>query len=206
MQDLTGALPSVVVNNAAGNFISPTERLSANAFKTIVDIVLLGTANVTLEIGKRLIEAEQGKFQSFYFYPNQGSRLCLPRNYCRLCSIWIRICHSIGIVKGWCWSIDKITCSWVGQIRNAVSVGILSVLLSVFYNLALTLSHPDQSTLKEPSHVLTHKVALLVRDGSFYLLAEWAKLKRSLTWLLSCVLTTHRGYLVNKILDTEILT
>jgi len=60
MQDLTGALPSVVVNNAAGNFISPTERLSPNAFKTIVDIVLLGTANVTLEIGKRLIEADQG--------------------------------------------------------------------------------------------------------------------------------------------------
>merc|ERR1719454_698434 len=61
LQDLTdGQLPSVVVNNAAGNFISPTERLSANAFRTIVDIVLLGTANVTLEIGKRLIEAEQG--------------------------------------------------------------------------------------------------------------------------------------------------
>ena len=29
-----------VVNNAAGNFISPTERLSANAFQTILDIVL----------------------------------------------------------------------------------------------------------------------------------------------------------------------
>lgn len=43
-------LPHVVVNNAAGNFISPTERLSPNAFKTIVDIVLLGTANVTLEV------------------------------------------------------------------------------------------------------------------------------------------------------------
>lgn len=43
-------LPHIIVNNAAGNFISPTERLSANAFKTIVDIVLLGTANVTLEV------------------------------------------------------------------------------------------------------------------------------------------------------------
>ena len=31
-------LPSVVVNNAAGNFISPTERLSPNAFKNIIDI------------------------------------------------------------------------------------------------------------------------------------------------------------------------
>jgi 2,4-dienoyl-CoA reductase len=56
-----GRLPSVVINNAAGNFISPTERLSANAFKTIIDIVMLGSANVTLEIGKRLIEADQGK-------------------------------------------------------------------------------------------------------------------------------------------------
>ena len=32
-----------LVNNAAGNFISPTERLSANAFDTIIDIVLKGT-------------------------------------------------------------------------------------------------------------------------------------------------------------------
>lgn len=53
-------LPDVVVNNAAGNFISPTERLSPNAFKTIIDIVLNGTANVTLEAGKRLIKAGKG--------------------------------------------------------------------------------------------------------------------------------------------------
>ena len=33
-------LPTVVIHNAAGNFISPTERLSANAFQTIIDIVL----------------------------------------------------------------------------------------------------------------------------------------------------------------------
>ena len=53
----------MVVNNAAGNFISPTERLSPNAFKTIVDIVLVGSANVTLEFGKRLIDAKQGILQ-----------------------------------------------------------------------------------------------------------------------------------------------
>jgi hypothetical protein len=29
-----------LLNNAAGNFISPTERLSANAFDTVIDIVL----------------------------------------------------------------------------------------------------------------------------------------------------------------------
>ena len=33
----------VLLNNAAGNFISPTENLSSNAFDTIVDIVLTGT-------------------------------------------------------------------------------------------------------------------------------------------------------------------
>lgn len=44
-----------LVNNAAGNFISPTERLSANAFGTIIDIVLKGTANCTLAAGKHWI-------------------------------------------------------------------------------------------------------------------------------------------------------
>lgn len=53
-------LPTVIVNNAAGNFVSPTERLSSNAWKTIVDIVLNGSANVTLDMGKRLIKAKQG--------------------------------------------------------------------------------------------------------------------------------------------------
>ncbi|KAK8401424.1 hypothetical protein O3P69_002890 [Scylla paramamosain] len=53
-------LPTIIINNAAGNFISPSERLSPNAWKTITDIVLNGTAFVTLEAGKRLIKAEQG--------------------------------------------------------------------------------------------------------------------------------------------------
>lgn len=49
----------VLINNAAGNFISPTERLSAHAFSTIIDIVLKGTANCTLAFGKRWIEDKQ---------------------------------------------------------------------------------------------------------------------------------------------------
>lgn len=44
-----------LVNNAAGNFIAPTERLSANAFDTIIDIVLKGTKNCTLALGKKWI-------------------------------------------------------------------------------------------------------------------------------------------------------
>lgn len=49
----------VLVNNAAGNFISPTERLSANAFDTIIDIVLKGTKNCTLAFGKYWIAEQQ---------------------------------------------------------------------------------------------------------------------------------------------------
>ncbi|WP_295793852.1 SDR family oxidoreductase [Mucilaginibacter sp.] len=46
----------VLVNNAAGNFISPTERLSANAFSAIIDIVLKGSVNCSLALGKYWIK------------------------------------------------------------------------------------------------------------------------------------------------------
>jgi NAD(P)-dependent dehydrogenase (short-subunit alcohol dehydrogenase family) len=49
----------VLLNNAAGNFISPTERLSANAFDTVIDIVLKGTKNCTLAFGKHWIDKKQ---------------------------------------------------------------------------------------------------------------------------------------------------
>lgn len=48
-----------VLNNAAGNFISPTERLSHRAFDIVVDIVLRGTYNFTLATGKNWIEKKQ---------------------------------------------------------------------------------------------------------------------------------------------------
>lgn len=47
---------NVLVNNAAGNFISPTERLSNRAIDTIVDIVLKGSYNCTLAFGKYWIQ------------------------------------------------------------------------------------------------------------------------------------------------------
>ena len=46
----------VLVNNAAGNFISPTERLSNRAFDIIINIVLRGTYNCTLAFGKYWID------------------------------------------------------------------------------------------------------------------------------------------------------
>lgn len=49
----------ILLNNAAGNFISPTERLSANAFDTIIDIVLKGSKNCTLALGKHWIDKKE---------------------------------------------------------------------------------------------------------------------------------------------------
>ena len=49
----------VLLNNAAGNFISPTERLSANACDTVFDIVLKGSKNCTLAFGKHWIDSKQ---------------------------------------------------------------------------------------------------------------------------------------------------
>jgi len=45
-----------LVNNAAGNFISPTEKLSHKAFDIVVDIVLKGSYNFSLAVGKYWIE------------------------------------------------------------------------------------------------------------------------------------------------------
>jgi NAD(P)-dependent dehydrogenase (short-subunit alcohol dehydrogenase family) len=49
----------VLLNNAAGNFISPTERLSHRAFDIIINIVLRGTYNCTLAFGKHWIKEKQ---------------------------------------------------------------------------------------------------------------------------------------------------
>jgi NAD(P)-dependent dehydrogenase (short-subunit alcohol dehydrogenase family) len=46
----------VLINNAAGNFISPTKRLSPRAVDAVLNIVLHGTFYTTLEVGKRWIE------------------------------------------------------------------------------------------------------------------------------------------------------
>ncbi len=48
-----------LVNNAAGNFIARTEKLSPNAFNAVVGIVLQGTFYCTLVLGKKWIAARK---------------------------------------------------------------------------------------------------------------------------------------------------
>jgi len=50
-------LPSVLVNNAAGNFPVPAEDMSPNAWRAVVDIVLNGTFLCSREFGRRHIAA-----------------------------------------------------------------------------------------------------------------------------------------------------
>lgn len=70
-----------LINNAAGNFISPTERLSPRAFGVIVDIVLKGTANCTLAVGKKWIEEKSGSHSILNIattYAATGSGFVVP--------------------------------------------------------------------------------------------------------------------------------
>ena len=48
-------LPDVIINNAAGNFLCPFDKLSKNAWTRIIDIVLNGSFNVYHIFGKELI-------------------------------------------------------------------------------------------------------------------------------------------------------
>jgi len=53
------ALPDVLVNNAAGNFLCPSEELSPNAFAAVVGIVLHGTWHCTQALARRWIDGKR---------------------------------------------------------------------------------------------------------------------------------------------------
>ena len=69
-----------LLNNAAGNFVSPTERLSSKGFDVIIDIVLKGTCNFTLTLGKIWITNKQSGtiLNITTTYSNTGSGYVVP--------------------------------------------------------------------------------------------------------------------------------
>lgn len=73
-------VPDIIINNAAGNFICRSEDLSYNGWNSILDIVLKGTVDMTLQMGKRMIESKQpGVFVNISTtYANTGSGFVLP--------------------------------------------------------------------------------------------------------------------------------
>jgi NAD(P)-dependent dehydrogenase (short-subunit alcohol dehydrogenase family) len=71
-----------LVNNAAGNFIARTEKLSPNAFNAVVSIVLQGTFHCTLALGRRWIQSKQPgtilNIVTTYAAANCGSGFIVP--------------------------------------------------------------------------------------------------------------------------------
>lgn len=71
-----------VVNNAAGNFIARTEKLSPNGFGTVVSIVLNGTFHCTQAFAKRWIQQKLGgnvlNVVTTYASANCGSGFVVP--------------------------------------------------------------------------------------------------------------------------------
>ena len=69
-----------LVNNAAGNFLCPSEELTPNGFKSVVDIVLGGTFNCTHAFGRRAIAAgRSGSVLNIVTtYTETGSAFVLP--------------------------------------------------------------------------------------------------------------------------------
>lgn len=50
--------PDVLINAAAGNFPTPFSAMSRNAWQSVIDIVLHGTANATRSFGEKMRSAE----------------------------------------------------------------------------------------------------------------------------------------------------
>jgi NAD(P)-dependent dehydrogenase (short-subunit alcohol dehydrogenase family) len=71
-----------LVNNAAGNFMARTEKLSPNGFNAVVSIVLNGTFHCTEAFGKRRIEKKLGgsilNISTTYAAANCGSGYVVP--------------------------------------------------------------------------------------------------------------------------------
>uniref|UniRef100_A0A3B5B1T5 2,4-dienoyl-CoA reductase 1 n=1 Tax=Stegastes partitus TaxID=144197 RepID=A0A3B5B1T5_9TELE len=109
IEALTG-LPDVIINNAAGNFVCPSERLTPNGWKSITEIVLNGTAFITLELGKRLIQSQKGasflaittiyaESGSGFVVPSASAKAGVEALYKSLAAEWGRYGHRFNIIQ-----------------------------------------------------------------------------------------------------------
>ena len=76
----TLGVPDILVNNAAGNFLCPSEDLTPNGFATVVAIVLHGTFHCTRAAGRLWIEEKRGGtvLSIATTYATTGSGFVLP--------------------------------------------------------------------------------------------------------------------------------
>jgi NAD(P)-dependent dehydrogenase (short-subunit alcohol dehydrogenase family) len=96
-----------LINNAAGNFLCPTEELSPGGFNAVVGIVLGGTFNCTHAVGKQMIaQGTGGNILSITTtYATGGSAFVIP-SACAKAGVLIMM-RSLAVE----WARHKIRCN-----------------------------------------------------------------------------------------------
>ena len=159
----------VLINNAAGNFLQMTEKLSPNAFATVIDIVLRGSFHCTLAVGKQMIaQGTGGSILSIVTpYAWTGSAYVVP-SACAKAGV-LAMTRSLAVE----WAKYKIRCNAIapgpfpteGAWSRLVPPGIEEMLAGV-------------TTKKIPAgrfgdHLeLANLAAYLVADGSGYITGD----------------------------------
>ncbi len=151
-----------LINNAAGNFLSASEDLSANAFNSVVQIVLYGTFHCTMELGRRLIARKQ-----------EGCLLAITTNYAQTGSAFVlpSACAKAGVLA----LIRSLAVEWAayGIRLNAVAPGPFPT-EGAFSRLMPGSEMEKQARRRIPSRrfgehwELTNLVAYLMSDASPY--------------------------------------
>ena len=159
----------VLVNNAAGNFLQMTEKLSSNAFHTVVDIVLNGTFHCTHAVGKQMIAQGTG-----------GSILSIVTPYAWMGSAYVvpSACAKAGVLVMMRslaaeWAKYKIRCNAIapgpfpteGAWSRLVPPGVEEMLAGI------TSKRIPAGRFGE-HHELANLAAYLVADGSAYITGE----------------------------------
>jgi NAD(P)-dependent dehydrogenase (short-subunit alcohol dehydrogenase family) len=159
----------VLINNAAGNFLQMTEKLSPNAFASVVDIVLRGSFHCTLAAGKQMIaQGGGGSILSIVTtYAWTGSAYVVP-SACAKAGV-LAMTRSLAVE----WAKYKIRCNAIapgpfpteGAWSRLVPPGVGDMVAGM-------------STKKIPAgrfgehHELANLAAYLVADGSGYITGE----------------------------------
>ena len=156
----------ILVNNAAGNFISRTEDLSPHAWESVINIVLMGTLHCTMACGKRWLKSQ-----------HNGTVLSISATYAPVGSAYV---VPSAVSKAGVEALTRsLAVEWGNRgIRmNAIAPGPIPT-QGAF---SRVLPHPGLETIaldRNPQHrfgtveELANLAAFLVSDGSAYINGE----------------------------------
>ncbi len=152
-----------LVNNAAGNFLCPSEDLSPNGFAAVVGIVLHGSFHATLAVGRQMIaQGTGGSILSITTtYADRGSAFVVP-SACGKAGVLV-LMRSLAAE----WATYKIRCNAIapgpfpteGAWAKLVPPGMVGVL------------SPDKIPAGRfgEHHELANLASYLLSDGSAYI-------------------------------------